>query len=219
MSSTYKIDLTGYRFGRLTVLHHKITPGPKTFWVCRCDCGKEVMVGSGELKSGNTKSCGCLRRETSSKFLKNKSKKHGMFGTRIYHIWDGMKARCYNKSHVAYKNYGGRGVTVCDEWRNSFESFYGWAMSHGYQNDLTIDRIDNDGNYCPENCRWATALEQATNKRNVILLKIRGETKPISEWSRETGLSKECIKYRIKSGWPEEKILSKSKRRMIGFDG
>lgn len=212
MSLTFRVDLSGQRFGNLVVLHHEITPGNKTFWLCKCDCGKDVLVGYGELKSGNTKSCGCLRRKLASERLRKQTTKHGMFGSRIYHIWDSMKARCYNRNHVAYKNYGGRGITVCDEWRYNFEVFYAWAMAHGYQDYLTIDRIDNNGNYCPENCRWATMLEQSANKRNVILLTVHGETKSISEWSRETNISADCIRRRLKSGWSEEKIFTKPKK-------
>lgn len=213
MSISYKFDLTGQRFSRLFVLYHKPTPGNKTFWVCRCDCGKYVLVGYGELKSGNTKSCGCLRKEVSAERLRKKITKHGMFGTRIYNIWDGMKARCYNKNHVAYKNYGGRGITICDEWLNSFKSFYSWSILNGYKENLTIDRIDNNGNYEPSNCRWATAFEQAQNRRNIIFVTIGGETKSISEWSKETGLSNQCINSRIKAGWPEEKLLIAPKKR------
>lgn len=207
MGTNYKVDLTGQRFGRLVAVRHEITQGRKTFWLCRCDCGKDVLVGYGDLKSENTKSCGCLRREKSADCLRDKSTIHGMFGTRLYHIWDGMKARCENKKHIAYKNYGGRGITICDEWRNSFEAFYDWAMSHGYQENLTIDRIDNNGNYCPENCRWATTKEQASNKRNNHRITINGQTKTVSEWSKETGLSKDLIRYRVKAGWPVEKLF------------
>lgn len=213
MSLTYKIDLTGQRFGRLVALRHEATPGAKTFWFCRCDCGKEVLVGYGELKSGNTRSCGCLRKETASEHLREITRKHGMFGTRLYHIWDSMKARCYNKNHAAYKNYGGRGISVCKDWRKNFESFYKWAIENGYQEHLTIDRIDNNGDYCPQNCRWATYLEQAENRRSTIFLTVLGETKTISEWSAETGISKSCIRYRLKTGWPEDKIFSNPKER------
>lgn len=137
-----------------------------------------------------------------------------MFGTRLYHIWDGMKARCYNMNHVAYKNYGGRGISVCKDWRKNFESFYKWAIENGYQERLTIDRIDNDGDYCPQNCRWATYQEQSENRRNTVLLTVLGETKTISEWSAETGISKSCIRYRSKSGWSEDKIFSNPKERL-----
>lgn len=213
MSISYKVDLTGQRFGRLVALRHEPTPGNKTFWLCKCDCGKEVLVGYGELRTGNTKSCGCFHRDSAADRLRKQGTRHGMFGTRIYNIWWCMKDRCYNKNHMAYKNYGGRGITVCDEWKNNFEPFYRWAMNSGYRKDLTIDRIDVNGNYEPHNCRWVTLSEQANNKRNTIYLTVHGETKTVAEWSKETGLSRATIRSRIKSGWTEEKILIPLTRR------
>lgn len=160
------IDLTGQRFGRLVVLgidSKYIAPCGKrdAKWRCQCDCGKETTVIGRNLLSGRTRSCGCLHRE----LLSERDTVHGERFTRLYRIWSGMKSRCYIPSSTSYPWYGARGIAVCAEWKNSFVSFKNWAMSHGYQDDLTIDRINVDGNYEPDNCRWVTAEEQQHNKR------------------------------------------------------
>lgn len=161
------IDLTGQRFGRLTVIEKSPSRrGDKTWWSCKCDCGSTLEVWSVYLRNGTTKSCGCLNREMCSARLKAYRKRNGADGrskTRLHSIWAGMKERCLSPGSHAYALYGGRGITVCDEWRNSFEAFRDWALTHGYSEDLSIDRIDVDGDYCPENCRWADAITQSNN--------------------------------------------------------
>lgn len=149
------IDLTGKRYGKLTVLE-RVQTSKKTKWKCKCDCGNEVVVASDNLRSGHSRSCGCLKLEEVTK--------HGQWNTRIYRIYYAMKQRCNNPKCAAYGYYGGRGIKVCIEWENDFQTFYNWAMSHGYADDLSIDRIDVNGNYEPSNCRWATATEQSFNK-------------------------------------------------------
>lgn len=161
-------DLTGMRFGRLTVLHRAPTVHKRTMWYCRCDCGSELIVGAGNLKAARTESCGCLQSERTS--VANKT--HGMHGTRLYRIWGCMHNRCHRKSYHAFKHYGGRGIKLCPEWDDHFEPFMEWALANGYGDDLTIDRIDSDGNYEPANCRWATMKEQNMNKRIKNGLKI-----------------------------------------------
>ena len=169
------IDLSGQRFGRLIVLHRvedKIGNGGrrKVQYLCKCDCGQTKIIIGESLRSGRTISCGCYASES----IKKRSTKHGKRYERIYSIFCDMKKRCYNKKDKRYSSYGGRGITICDEWLNDFNSFYDWSMEHGYREDLTIDRIDNDGNYEPLNCQWITRSENST-KRNIEYWRKRHE--------------------------------------------
>lgn len=171
----YKIDLTGQRFGKLVVIAYvgkkKTGEQYKSLWKCICDCGNEKITDVEALRSGHTTSCGCVHKEMISKL----NRKHGFaHKCSLYSVWKSMNGRCSNPKDKSYKNYGGRGITVCEEWQNDFMSFYFWAYSNGYKeeklenglNILTLDRIDNDDNYCPQNCRWVTNAEQAKNKQN-----------------------------------------------------
>lgn len=204
------IDLTGERFGRLTVIEYKGTKKRKkgnksdSLWLCQCDCGTKKIIYGRALKDGGTKSCGCLRKEILL------HKKHGMSNTRLFKAWTCMTQRCKNPNDGAYKNYGGRGITVCEGWlgENGFENFYGWAMKNGYSDDLTIDRINVNGDYEPSNCRWATMKEQQNNKRNNHIISLNGEEHTISEWSRITGINKETIEARVnRYGYTDEEAL------------
>ena len=163
-----KQDLTGQKFGRLSVV---ADTGKRrhsyVVWLCRCDCGNVTEVISDSLKRGNTKSCGCLHDELAAERIKGVKTvpKHGLSHHRLFGIWSGMKTRCYNPNNKDFKDYGGRGITICAEWLADFQRFYDWAMKNGYQDSLTIDRKDVNGNYEPSNCKWATRAEQSRNQR------------------------------------------------------
>lgn len=206
----YRKDLTGQRFGRLTVIRatdQRVRSGKSSYIVyeCLCDCGNTCFVCTWQLTAKGykgKKSCGCLNKETGSGYI------HGGSRTPLYHVWDSMKARCNNPKNTAYKDYGGRGIRVCAEWQNDFEVFRDWALSNGYKEDLSIDRIDVNGNYCPENCRWITIKEQQSNKRSTIRIEYNGETHTILEWSQITGIKYITLFQRIKAGWPTDKALN-----------
>ena len=201
------IDLTGRQFGRLTVVKRGANKGNVTAWDCVCECGNKVCVAGTSLTRGITKSCGCYRAAQCKD--RPNAVKHGKKGTRPYVIWADMKQRCCDSKSVNFSNYGGRGITVCDEWLHDFKDFYDWAMSHGYRDDLTLDRIDVNGNYCPENCRWATKAEQDNNTRVNRRVTYNGETHTIAEWAEITGIKYATLWRRIcVLKWDIEKALS-----------
>lgn len=159
-----RLDLTGQKFGRYTVYSFAEIRNNKAYWNCICEWGAVRQVRGTSLTTGKTKSCGCLRRD----MLIERNTTHGKAprGSRLFNIWHCMRTRCNNPNHSYYDGYGGRGIHVCDEWDSNYEAFYDWAMTHGYADDLTLDRIDVNGNYEPQNCRWATWEMQNNNKRN-----------------------------------------------------
>ena len=182
-------DLTGQRFGKLTVLkmsdEYRISPKYQKrqyLWICKCDCGNITTVTSHSLRSGHTTSCGCNIIEAATK--------HGKYGTRIYNIYLKMCARCRNSNVHEYENYGGKGIKVCDEWsgENGFINFYNWAIANGYNDKLTIDRIDPNKDYCPKNCRWTDYTAQANNRKSNIYMEYNGETHTLAEWAIITGI-------------------------------
>lgn len=207
-----KQNLVGLRFGRLVVLEQTedyIYPNGKhrTQWLCQCDCGNIVPVEQYNLKCGNSKSCGCLNDE----LRRTRSIKHGDRHSRLYRIWCGIKLRCNNPNGQDYNRYGGRGISVCKEWNESYQAFKDWALASGYVDspDFTIDRIDVNGNYDPDNCRWANAKQQANNRRSNHWLSYNDETHTVSEWSDITGIPYHTLLARVtKLGWSTERALT-----------
>lgn len=204
------IDLLGKRFGRLEVIEFSGTNSRGAMWKCKCDCGNEAIVKSEYLINGDTKSCGCLKSDV----LKERNYKHGQSKqSRLYSIWKGMRERCYNENYEGYKNYGGRGITVCKEW-DDFKNFELWANNNGYDESLpadecSIDRIDNDGMYSPSNCRWTSRTQQARNTRRNRYLTYRGETKLLVEWGETYNIDPKYIAQRIdKYGWSVEDAIT-----------
>ena len=196
---TSRIDLAGRRFGRWTVLSY----AGNSQWFCKCQCGTQKKVHGGSLRSGQTHGCVKCHLERGNR------RTHGQKRTRLYNIWCGMKARCQNPNEPAYPRYGGRGISVCDQWRHSFEVFRDWALAHGYEDHLTIDRTRNNGPYEPDNCRWATYTEQNRNRRDNKPIIYQGETLLISELAERYQLPADVVKNRIRRyGWPIEKAIS-----------
>lgn len=202
-----RIDITGKRFGRWTVLHPTdLRSGSDYKWRCLCDCGNEKLVSSSSLKEGSSKSCGC--------FLVEKNTRHGLRGTRVYSIWAAILQRCNNPNNNGYPNYGGRGVKVCERWMK-FENFY--ADMGANPGGMTVDRIDNDGDYCPENCRWATQKEQVQNRRNTRLFTYKDVSMVLDDWARKIGIKRSTLSMRIYSyGWSIEKALTTPVRKKGG---
>jgi hypothetical protein len=201
------IDLTGQRFGRFIVLYRedfvKKSGKKETAYICKCDCGKTKKVAAYNLKNGHTQSCGCQSFENRIKARTT----HHKTSTRIYRIWRGMKTRCENSNDYHYEFYGKRGIKVCNEW-GKFESFYDWAMANGYTEALTLERIDNNGNYEPQNCRWATVKEQCNNRRTSRFITHNNVSHTLAEWAKITNMQPGTLAYRLNSGWSINKALT-----------
>ena len=198
-------DLIGMRFGKLTVIARgQNLKNGKAAWICQCDCGKvkEKPVDGYTLKSGRVRSCGCMYFESN----KERNKIHGDTNKRLYRIWQCMKRRCEYSKGSTFSNYGGRGIKVCDEWKD-YQTFKEWALNNGYAENLTIDRIDNNKGYEPNNCRWATYKEQERNRRNNIYVTIDGNTRSLAEWAEITGIGRETLAWRLKHGWKPMELL------------
>lgn len=197
MSKSFREDLTGKRFGRLTVLEFVANDKRYSHWKCTCDCGNIVIRSQQTLVyKGYIVSCGC------------RTHKYGVPATgRLYKIWGDMKRRCLNPNHNRYPDYGGRGITVCEEWKNDFKNFYDWAIDYGYDDTLTIDRIDFNGNYEPSNCRWSDMKTQGNNRRNNIFLNYQGKEMLLADVATILDLSYDCLLKRYQRGDRGEKLF------------
>ncbi len=189
--------MAGQRFGKWTVIkctgrdkHRQVT------WLCRCGCGKEAVVSGGSLRSSHSRGCRSCAKTT-----------HGGTGTGLHSVWNGLRRRCHDKNCHNYKNYGGRGIMVCPEW-NAFGAFRDWALANGYKPSLQIDRINNDGNYDPSNCRFATSKQQNRNRRDNHLVTINGVKRTIAEWAEGAGIKYHTLRMRVNRGWREERLLA-----------
>ena len=187
------IDLTNQKFGKLTAISR--VKGSK--WLCLCECGNTKEIRTNSLTRGSTISCGCYHKEEVAK----RHTTHNRSKDRLYHEWQYLKRRCYNPGYKYYERYGGRGISVCEEWKNNFVAFKEWAESNGYDDSLTLDRIDYDGNYEPDNCRWVTRKVQQNNRSSNLFFTIDGETKTLAQWCEIYKVPHERTRYRVKHGW------------------
>lgn len=204
-------NLTGKRFERLVVLkqiNDYIKPNGKheSNWLCQCECGNIVEVLGYSLKSGHTKSCGCLHEEN----LKTVAITHGDSYSKLYGVYTSIIDRCYNPNNKRFKDYGGRGIIVCDEWKDSYLNFKTWAIFSGYKEGLSIDRENNDLGYNPSNCRWVTRIVQQNNMRRNHIVEYNGQSKTIAEWSRELNIKYDKLWKSIKKGLSIEDILKEN---------
>lgn len=194
----------GTRVHNVLVLSEPMRCGKRRKMECRCDCGKTWTIDYHSLLKGGIKSCGCHRNKNNA----IRSTTHNQSNTLLYRRWEGIRSRCYRKTEPAYRYYGARGIFVAPEW-HKFEPFYEWAMANGFRDDLWLERINNDGPYSPENCKWTTIQEQCDNRRNGLFLTYNGETKKVREWAKQYGMAYLCLRNRIKYlGWNAEKALT-----------
>lgn len=211
------MDIAGKRFGKLVVIKYVgNNKHQKSQWLCKCDCGNTAIVVGTELRQGHTKSCGCIHlQQMYSKF----NTKHGLCSHRIHGVWNAMKERCLNPKDKSYKNYGARGIKVCPDWVNNFKSFYDWAMQNGYDENAktgkcTLDRIDNNGNYEPSNCRWVDNNTQQKNTRRNRLITYQNKTQCLTDWANELNIKFDVLKDRLgKLNWSVEKAFTTEVRK------
>lgn len=199
------IDLVNRQFGKWTVIERANNDkNGQRQWLCRCECGTLKIVAGRHLTSDKTHSCGCDKLNGA----RNPFYKHGEKRTRLYGIWSGMKDRCYNSNNPFYNRYGGRGISICDEWRNNYPAFKVWALTNGYTENLTIDRRDNNGNYTPGNCRWTTRKTQCNNRCSTRKYKYNGVVASIKEHCENLGLNHNSVRTRLSRGWTFEEAIT-----------
>lgn len=211
------IDMVGFKTGKITVLERVGSANGQSTWLCKCECGNTFIQYGGVLRKKKVKSCGCVYRDKEERRkLAHRTiakTKHGDCESRLYFVWLDIRRRCSAEYDISYPNYGARGIRVCDEWDNNYLAFKEWAIANGYdenakRGECTIDRIDVNGDYSPENCRWTTMKEQCKNKRNTVHIVYNGESKTISEWSETTGIPRSAIYARYRYGWTSDEIFS-----------
>ena len=205
-------DLTGQRFGRLTVIKFAGTKKGHAMWDCLCDCGKLCTTYGRMLVGGHKMSCGCLQKEVHSR----KWTTHGMSRTKAYKVWEGIRWRCLNEKSNVYSSYGGRGITICDEWRDDFVAFYNYVskLDHFGESEYSIDRIDNDGNYEPGNVRWATKEEQTRNRRVTVIVEYAGDKIPLQEAAEREGIQYCVVEQRWRKGKRDAELF-KTPRKFL----
>lgn len=212
------VDITGERFGRLVAIERaQNESGSKdrhSLWLCQCDCGKTVLVKLDKLRGGDTKSCGCYKRDLCAERIKKFNeahpkarRKHGQSGKKLYWAYQHMMARCYNETNERFSNYGGRGISVCDEWRKNPTSFIEWSLQNGFCDDLTLDRINVDGNYEPTNCRWVDWKTQRNNKTTSVYITVNGQKLTLALLSEKYGIPLGTVWWRYHNGWTPENII------------
>lgn len=204
-----KLEIKGKKFGRLYVEDYAYTKKYATFWKCKCDCGNTKIIKGCLLTTGNTSSCGCIRKENGRKMFG----KHLLSNTPIWKKWSAMIQRCYGSYNQNYYLYGGRGITVCNEWKNDFMNFYNWAIKNGYKDNLSIDRIDVNGNYEPENCRFVDNMQQSYNKRNTMYVYNGDKKYTVKDLWETYKIDKELLRKRIRKNYPFEDIIYKGNLR------
>ena len=211
-------DLSQKRFGKLVVEKYIGIRKRQAIWLCKCDCGNETYTVARQLMSGGTTSCGCSQLQTAHDICIKRNVTHGCSKTdTLYNIWKSMRGRCFNTNDKSYINYGERGITICKEWEK-YPSFKEWALSNGYKPGLSIDRINNDGNYCPENCRWTTREIQNSNKRSNVFLAYNGEVYTPKELARIKNIPVHRIYDRRHDGWTDEQIITYQENRKMGAE-
>lgn len=207
--------MIGHKFTRLTVIEEcGRSKSGELLWKCRCDCGKILNVPGRALRAGTTKSCGCYKVQLATE----RCTKHSLYYNPLYKTWVNMKGRCTCPTNKSYKYYGGRGISLCDEWYDSPKAFYEWAVTHGWSKGLTIDRVDVNGPYSPENCRWATRAEQSNNMTTNHLLTYKGKTLNLTQWAKELGIPVARLSYRINHGWTIERAFTYDNSRKVSAE-
>jgi hypothetical protein len=210
-------DITGQRFGKIVVLSiEKKDPRQGVFWLCACDCGQKTVAKGTAIRYGSVKSCGCGSREAAIRNFKDLIEKHRVpypHSRKLKDLRTNMLARCYDPSNNRWKNYGGRGIKVCEEWLNNSRRFYDWVMANGYEPGLTLDRIDVDGNYEPSNCRFVGMIVQMNNTTRNRWLEWNGKSQTVSNWARELGVTRCAIQHRVDRRWSIEQIFTRPYRK------